>query len=79
MKVSRIENQKDRELIRAWVELVDPVSLHRGETWQYLASENREEWEHVFRHRCHPATDEVMYVRVPAAKDWVPSWFQEAE
>ncbi len=79
MKVSWIENQKDSELIRAWVELVDPVCLNDGETWQYMASEQHETWQHVFRHRCHPATGEVMFVRVPAAANWSPGWCQEVD
>jgi len=80
MKVSWIENQKDSELIRAWVELVDPVCLHEGETWQYMASEKKQNsWQHVFRHRCHPATAEVMFVRVLATADWSPGWCKDMD
>lgn len=79
MKVSWIEDRKDAELIRAWVELVDPVSLNEGECWQYISTEMHDTWRHVFRHRCHPATGEVMFVRVPADPEWRPSWYQEVD
>ncbi|HEY5752219.1 MAG TPA: hypothetical protein VIT21_03655 [Chthoniobacterales bacterium] len=83
MKVSWIEDRADAELVRAWIELVDPVALHEGECWQYMATEFDDAkgggWQHVFRHRNHPATGDVMFVRVPAHRRWRPSWFQEVD
>lgn len=45
-----------------------------GEVWQYMGGERRKggAWEHVFRHRCHPCTQERTYLRVRASPDWDP-------
>jgi hypothetical protein len=66
-----IDHNDNPELQRAWKELGDPVMESRGEHWQYVGSWDRGDgWKHVFRHRCHPATDQPATINVPASQGW---------
>ena len=66
-----IDDNDDKEMQHAWSQLVDPVMEHRGECWQYMGSWNRGNgWEHTFRHRIHPATNDRATVHVSASDGW---------
>lgn len=51
--------------------LPDPtVAINEGEAWQYMGTERRgRKWVHVFRHRCHPKTNDREYEIVPLRKE----------
>ena len=47
--------------------LSDPKeAMHEGECWQYMETVTRRNgtW-HIFRHRCHPKSDEREYIEIP--------------
>lgn len=63
----------DRELKRAWKHFPDPVSVHHGYCWEYLATELiGAQWVHVFYHELHPERHAAAYARVPASPGWGP-------
>jgi len=61
----------DPEWIWAWaklrVEYGDSVQENQGEVWQYMGSS---QYNHTFRHRCHPSINDRMYHHVPASDVW---------
>lgn len=72
---------RSKEWNAAWKALaeatgdVDRTALNQrsGEAWQYMGSEKRlRGWEHSFRHRDHPSTNERVYVWVRATGGWLP-------
>jgi hypothetical protein len=66
-----IDDKNDPELQAAWSQLGDPVMEHHGEVWQYMGSQiGAGGWEHIFRHRRHPATNDRVIVNIPATIGW---------
>lgn len=65
---------EEDELQRAWDILTyaqgtDSWAENHGEVWQYMGTSfdtQKDGWQHTFRHRCHPQTNERIYVHVPA-------------
>ena len=48
----------------------DPVS---GEAWQYMCSfrpQGTKKWQHEFRHRCHPKTQQRWVLHIEATPGW---------
>lgn len=51
----------------------DFAQLNRGECWQYMGTAfTARGWEHQFRHRCHPSTNERVYLHLPVSAEWTP-------
>lgn len=52
---------------------VDKAELNNNEVWQYMSSSKNDtgDWEHTFRHRCHPRTNDRLYRHVAATGGFV--------